>query len=70
MVYFCRFACCNSNRGDAWDKPASGRSPRSEKILREGLLRLSKENFNAGHMPPYQFLIRRGPDVYWYSSDV
>ena len=21
-------------------------------------------------MPPYQFLIRRGPDVYWYSSDV
>lgn len=43
---------------------------RSEKILREGLLRLAKENFNAGRMPPYQFLIRRGPDVHWYASDV
>jgi hypothetical protein len=43
---------------------------RSEKILRAGLLRLAEENFDAGHPPPYQFLIKRGPDVHWYASDV
>jgi hypothetical protein len=43
---------------------------RSEKMLRTGLLQLAQENLNEGQAPPYQFLVRRGPEVDWYASDV
>ena len=42
----------------------------NEKLLRSGLIRLAQENFNAGHPPPYQFLVQRGADFLWYSSDL
>jgi hypothetical protein len=43
---------------------------RSEKNLRDGLFRLARENFESGYPPPYEFVVRLGPDVHWYASGV
>jgi hypothetical protein len=42
----------------------------NERLLRSALINLAQENLNEGHLPPYQFLVRRDPGFLWYSSDL